>query len=144
MSYSIRQIHSKPILWPQVSFFPYRKAVELVCARRGGAPGAGSSCGSPGEGTWVITWHVNQRCMATIRIHQIPVSTKQTGEVAIRGQLCVWSTYLVIAPGFLETPSWSSSDFPRVSRVVGTCAAVDVILIPQHMKRSYISISYSE
>lgn len=29
------------------------------------------SCGSPGEGTTVITWHVNQHCMASIRIHQI-------------------------------------------------------------------------
>lgn len=80
-----------------------------------GASGAGSSCGGPGEGTRVITWHVNQLCMDTIRIHQIPVSTKQTGEVAIRVQLRVWSTYLVMAPRFLETPNWFSSDSPWVT-----------------------------
>lgn len=80
-----------------------------------GASGAGSSCGGPGEGTRVITWHVNQLCMDTIRIHQIPVSRKQTGEVAIRAQLCVWSTYLVMAPRFLETPNWFPSDSPWVT-----------------------------
>lgn len=62
-----------------------------------GVPGTHSSCGSPEEGTCEITWHVNQHCMATIRIHQILRSAKQTGEVVIRDQLCVWSTYLVVA-----------------------------------------------
>lgn len=62
-----------------------------------GVPGTHSSCGSPEEGTCEITWHVNQHCMATIRIHQILQSAKQTGEVVIRDQLCVWSTYLVVA-----------------------------------------------
>lgn len=47
-----------------------------------GALGADSSCGSPGEGTCMIRWWVNQRCTATIRSHQIPESTKQTAERA--------------------------------------------------------------
>lgn len=61
------------------------------------ALGTGSSCGSPGEGTCVITWHVNQHCMGTIRTDQIPEPTKQTGEVVIRERPRVWSTYLVVA-----------------------------------------------
>lgn len=62
-----------------------------------GVPGTHSSCGSAEEGTCEITWHVNRHCMVMIRIHQILQSAKQTGEVVITDQLCVWSTYLVVA-----------------------------------------------
>lgn len=81
------------LLLTTLHFSPHRRRLRyLACS----ALGTDSSCGSPGEGTCVITWHVNQHCMAPIRIHQIPESTKQTGEVVIRGRLCVWSTYLEV------------------------------------------------
>lgn len=67
-----------------------------------------------GEETCVITWHVNQHCMVMIRIHQIPESTKQTGEVVISGRLCVWSTYLVVARTGVGVPA----DSHQTSRYV--------------------------
>lgn len=72
--------------------------------------GMDSSCGSPREGTCVITWHVNQDCTAMIRLHQIPESTKQTEEVVIREPLCVWSTNLV-----LRFRAWLLADSHRPS-----------------------------
>lgn len=87
-------------------FLTVRQLRYLACS----ALGADSSCGSPGEGTCVITWHVNQHCMATIRIHQIPESTKQTGEVVIRG--AALRLIHLFGGGEVWSPSRFSSDFP--------------------------------
>lgn len=125
LSYNIR-LDGLFILCPHFLSFPYRKAVEFLSPRCPGSrlflwePRGRDLCDNMAREPAL---YGHDKDPSDTSVHRCP----QTAEVAIRG--AALRLIHLFGDGFLETPSWFSSDFPRVSRVVGVRAAVEDIII---------------